>query len=194
MGLKEQVLSVLVISSTENFNNAISAMLPDAEYKPVEYAASISAAQRKLAQRSYDFIIINSPLKDDLGLHFAIDSSASGSAVVLLLIQNEIFGEVYERVSRHGVFTLPKPLSHQTMKLAFSWMKTASARIKRYEKKTTSIEDKMQEIRLVNKAKRLLISKENMSEPEAHRYLESEAMNRCISKKELAEETINKYS
>ena len=33
-----------------------------------------------------------------------------------------------------------------------------------------------------------------MSEPEAHRYIEKQAMDRCIAKKSIAEEIIKTYS
>lgn len=46
----------------------------------------------------------------------------------------------------------------------------------------------MAEIRLVNKAKWFLISELSMSEPEAHRYIEKQAMDRCIPKRSIAEE------
>ena len=51
----------------------------------------------------------------------------------------------------------------------------------------------MEEIRAVNRAKWLLISEINMDEPEAHRYIEKQAMDRCVSKKEIAEEIIKTY-
>ncbi|MBR6392013.1 MAG: ANTAR domain-containing protein, partial [Eubacterium sp.] len=63
-----------------------------------------------------------------------------------------------------------------------------------FERKTNKIEDKMEEIRLVNKAKWLLISNEGLLEPEAHRYLEKEAMDRCTTRKQIAQEVIEKYS
>ena len=52
----------------------------------------------------------------------------------------------------------------------------------------------MVEIRLVNKAKWLLISELSMSEPDAHHYIEKQAMNRCIAKRTIAEEIIKTYS
>ena len=61
------------------------------------------------------------------------------------------------------------------------------------EKKTLSVEEKMEEIRIVNRAKWLLISELKMDEPQAHRYIEKQAMDRCISKKEVAEEIIRTY-
>ncbi len=62
------------------------------------------------------------------------------------------------------------------------------------EQKTSSIEERMAEIRIVNRAKFLLISELKMSEPEAHHYIEKNAMDNCISKKEAAENIIKLYS
>ncbi len=41
------------------------------------------------------------------------------------------------------------------------------------KKNTLTIEEKMEEIRLVNRAKWLLIRELHMDEPQAHRYIES---------------------
>lgn len=57
-----------------------------------------------------------------------------------------------------------------------------------------SIDEKMIEIRLVNKAKWLLISELSMSEPDAHHYIEKQAMDRCVTKRTIAEEIIKTYS
>ena len=193
MSLQEQVFSLLVVSSAENFNSAILSMLPKANFKPMVYAKNISTAQRAIAERSFDFVIINAPLADDLGVRFAIDCSSKHNTLVLLLIANEIHTDVYNKVASHGVFTVPKPLTKQMMDTALRWMMTAKHKLAHFEKKATTVEDKMMEIRLVNKAKWLLISNEHMEEPEAHRYLEKEAMNRCIAKTTVAEEIIKKY-
>ena len=52
----------------------------------------------------------------------------------------------------------------------------------------------MAEIRLVNRAKLILINELKMSEPDAHHYIEKQAMDRCVSKREIAEEIIKTYS
>ena len=52
----------------------------------------------------------------------------------------------------------------------------------------------MKEIRMINKAKWLLISQLKMDEPQAHRYLEKQAMDRCITKRQMAEEIIQIYT
>lgn len=77
---------------------------------------------------------------------------------------------------------------------AFHWLESARERLRQLEKKSISIEEKMAEIRLVNKAKWLLISELHMSEPDAHRYIEKQAMDRCVGRRCISEEIIRTYS
>ena len=194
MSLKERVYSVLIVSAAEGFNDALSALLPNSKYSPTHFVSNISAAKRALAERAFDFVIINSPLPDDIGTRFAIDTGSSKETVVLLMVRAELQAEIYDRVAEHGVFVLPKPTSKPTMAIALSWLSSAREKLRKTEKKTLSIEEKMEEIRIVNRAKWLLISELKMDEQGAHRYIEKQAMDRCVSKKVIAEEIIKTYS
>lgn len=48
----------------------------------------------------------------------------------------------------------------------------------------------VEEIRLVNRAKLILIKMRGMTEAEAHRFITHSAMDRCIKKRRVAEEII----
>lgn len=194
MSLKERVYSVLIVSAAENVNTALGTLLPESKYGPIHTVSSISAAKRSFAEQAYDYVIINSPLPDDIGTGFAIDACNSKGTVVLLMVRGELHDEIYDKVAEHGVFTLPKPTSKPALATALSWMSSARERLRKSEKKTLSIEEKMEEIRIVNRAKWLLISEIKMDEQEAHRYIEKQAMDRCISKREVAETIIKTYS
>ena len=194
MSLKERVYSVLIVSAAEGFNDALSDLLPNSKYSPTTFVSNISAAKRALAERAFDFVIINSPLPDDIGTRFAIDTGSSKETVVLLMVRAELQAEIYDKVAEHGVFVLPKPTSKPTMAIALSWLSSAREKLRKTEKKTLSIEEKMEEIRIVNRAKWILISELKMDEQGAHRYIEKQAMDRCVSKKVVAEEIIKTYS
>lgn len=194
MSLKERVYSVLIVSAAEGFNDALSTLLPTSKYSPTNFVSNISAAKRALAERAFDFVIINSPLPDDIGTRFAIDTGSSKETVVLLMVRAELQEEIYDKVAEHGVFVLPKPTSKPTMAIALSWLSSAREKLRKTEKKTLSIEEKMEEIRIVNRAKWLLISELKMDEQGAHRYIEKQAMDRCISKRIVAEEIIKTYA
>ena len=194
MSLRERIYSILVVSATDSFTSAFADLLPETRYYPVHTVASISAAKRVLSEKPFDFIIINSPLPDDTGIRFAIDTCIAKQTAVLLLVKSDIHAEIHDKAAEYGVFILPKPTSKATMIHALNWMESARERLRQFEKKSLSIEEKMAEIRLVNKAKWLLISELKMNEPDAHRYIEKQAMDRCIAKRAIAEEIIKLYS
>ena len=194
MSLKERSYSVLVVSSAEKMNTARSSLLAGPRYHPVRVVSSVSAAKRAWSEDGYDYIIINSPLPDDAGVRFAVDAAGVGGAVVLLLIRGELYEDVFDKVVEHGVFTLQKPISRPLFSAALEWMESARERLRKLEQKTLTVEEKMEEIRLVNRAKWLLISELKMEEPQAHRYIEKQAMDRCIPKREVAEEIIKTYT
>jgi len=186
------IYSVLLVTSSKSFADLMSEHLPESDFSPIHIAPTISSARRKTGDYSYDFVIINSPLSDDVGTRFAID--VSSNSAVLLLANSEVYEEMNYRLSRHGVFTLAKPFSKAMIATAINWLSSAREIIRRTQKKSSSIEEKMEEIRLVNRAKWLLINELKMSEPEAHRYIEKQAMDRCVPKVTVANEIINTYA
>ena len=193
MSLKEHVYSALIVSASESFNQNVLKFLPEATYSPTSNAKSISEAQRKVLERFYDLIIINSPLPDDFGAKFAIDTSNNSPSVVLLFVRSDNYEDVYDKVYDFGVFTVRKPLPEQSVTQALDFVKATRERLRKMEKKKVSLVEKMMEIKIVNRAKWTLINSLNMSEDDAHRYIEKQAMDRCISKREIAEEILRTY-
>lgn len=193
MILKEQVYSVLAVSASDGFNQALPDIFTLPAFSPLSIVSNVSAAKRALSERDYDFVIVNSPLPDDAGIRFAVDTVASYNTVVLFLAKPEQYGDAYDKLVEHGVFLMQKPVSRTLLTIATGWLVSARERVRSTEKKTLSIEEKMNEIRLVNRAKWLLISELKMTEPDAHRYIEKQAMDRCVPRRRVAEEIIKTY-
>ena len=193
MALQERIYSVLVVSTAEKTNGALRSLLPASTFQPVRFVSSVSAAKRVWSEQRFDYVIINAPLSDDEGFRFAIDLENAQGTIVLLMVRSEVYEEVLATAIAHGVFVLAKPFSRATLLLALDWMASARERIRKLEKKTLSVEERMEEIRIVNRAKWLLISELKMEEPQAHRYIEKQAMDRSITRKEVAEEIIKTY-
>lgn len=193
MALKQHVYSVLIVSASKSFTDSVLAFLPEGTYSPIAYAYSINEAQRKIADRFYDLLIINTPMPDDFGTKFAIDASNDTPTVVLLFVRNDNYHDVYDKVCDFGVFTVSKPLPTQNLTQALDFVKTTRERLRKMEKKTISLEEKMMEIKIVNRAKWTLINSLNMSETDAHRYIEKQSMDKCVSKRQIAEDILNTY-
>ena len=193
MSLKERAYSVLVVSAAQKLNQALPELFPSSSFSPLNVVSDVSAAMRAVSERDFDFVIVNSPLPDDVGFGFAIDLVASSDTVVLVLARAEQYDEAYDKLAGHGVFVMSKPVPRSLFQIAASWLVSARERMRRNEKKALSLEEKMNEIRIVNRAKWLLIGELKMTEADAHRFIEKRAMDRCVSKLRIAEEIIDTY-
>ena len=193
MVFQENTYSVLLVSASEKITATTLELLPATDYYPVAVARSVAEARRRLSDESYDLVIINSPLPDDAGLQFAMDICASSDAGVLLMVRSELYEATYYRVLPFGVVTLSKPTSTQMVSHNLRVLCSIRERLRRVKTRQATVEEKMEEIRLVNRAKLLLIQCLNMTEAEAHRYIQRQAMAQHLSKREAAENIIHTY-
>ncbi len=193
MLFNDRTYSVLVVSASEKFNASLGSLLPNYYYHPVKYVSNIASAKRVTLENKYDMVIINTPLMDDFGTNFAVNLSTSKSTVCLMFVKSELEHDISVKVHDHGVYTLGKPTSAQAIKSALNYLTTTRERLRILETKTMSLEDKMEEIKLVNRAKWLLIDRLHMTEEDSHHYLEKQAMNRGVSRRQIAENIIATY-
>lgn len=193
MTLEERVYSVLIVSQSEKFMTSLAPLLPEKNFSPVTFASSFSSAKKIMLERHYDLLIINTPLIDDFGTKLAVDASNEKGIATLILVKREQYDETYSNVFRFGVFTLAKPTSPQSFTQALDWLCAMREKLRKFEKTISSVEDKIQEIRLVNRAKWILIQTLKMSEEDAHYYIEKLAMDKCVSKADIAKRIIDTY-
>ena len=193
MVFQERTYSVLIVTASERFTDSIMPLLPMTDYWPVHTASSVAEARRWLADTEFDIVLINTPLPDDFGMHLAIDICTGSGAGVLLLVKNDHYNEIYSKVVRYGVITLSKPTNRQMVAQNLRILCATRERIRQMQAKQATVEEKIKEIRLVNRAKWLLIECLNMTEAEAHRYIEKQAMDLRISRREAAENIIKTY-
>lgn len=186
-------LSVLIVSSAERLNATMLSSLPESRYQPITAVPAASAASRMLLERPFDLVIVNTPLPDQFGTRFALDVCEKTAAGVLLLVKAEHYADIDARVSPYGVLTLSKPTSAGLFSQSLQLLAATHARLRRMEQKTASMEEKMEEIRMVNRAKWLLIEQLKMTEQQAHRYIEKQAMDRCITRRAVAEQILATY-
>ena len=190
MYFSQQCYSVLLVSESERFRHIVTGLLPAASYAPILTVPSVSAAQRAALERVYDLVILSAPLPDEFGTAFAVSQCGNRQTVVLMLVRAALLEELRSQVADRGVFTLAKPTTREALTTAIHWMTAARERLRRVEEGAQTLEQKMQEIRLLNRAKWLLIEGRGMSEVEAHRFLEKQAMDRCLPKGRIAAELI----
>ena len=193
MEFTEHRYSVLLVSSSPKFNESMLALLPESRFYPVAAVSDVSSAQRRLLESKYDIVIINAPLPDDFGTRLALCICENSGAGVLLLVKAEHYPDINGRVSPFGVLVLPKPATSQAVSQSLQLLCGTRERLRRMEQKTASREEKMEEIRIINRAKLLLMEQLKMTEKEAHRFIEKQAMDRCVTRITIAQSILSTY-
>ena len=184
---------VMVVSPSAALRDSVKSLLPKEDFFPVFYAATGGQARRLLAELPVDILIVDCPLPDEHGVSFAESFSVTNSAV-MLLVKPEICEEVAAKVEEHGVVTLAKPASPDLFLAAARMLSALSFRLQRMESEKRTLQEKMADIRVINRAKLLLVEKLKMTESDAHRRLEKCAMDERKSKREVAESIISQYA
>ncbi len=185
--------SVLVVSGTAKGIQFLSDLLPASSYAPVTTVSNAGEARRMLSAVPYDLVIINAPLADEPGYDLAMYLADETLSCVLLIVKSELFDEICFRMEPHGVLTVAKPNARQVFYQAIKLLSAMRARLQKLEKKTANLQAKMDEIRVVNRAKWVLIEYLHMNEAQAHRYIEKQAMDMRLTRREVAESLIKTY-
>lgn len=180
--------SILIVSASEQFDAIVKRSLKG--FTTINFVKSGSLARRSVMEKEYDIIVVNSPLPDETGIDLALDTAEKSRASILLVVPKEIYEDVMERVTDLGVLVLPKPFPKGRVDKAVRFLAAIQKKSLKLEKKVLSIEEKMEELRLVSRAKILLVEKKHMSEDEAHRYIGKAAMDNGVSRKRIAEKIL----
>ena len=119
-----------------------------------------------------------------------MDVCSKTRAGVMLLMKRELHDEIAAKVTDTGVITLPKPTSEAVIRHMIRTLCAVRERLKRVQERQVTVDQKIEEIRIVDKAKWALISARQMTEEEAHQYIQRQSMDRRISKRTAAEEIL----
>ncbi len=183
---------VLTVSATDKFFDFVKETLPNDEFELEEPLHSAGEAKRFLISAQSDILIINAPLPDDFGIELSTEL-ADSTMGIMLCVKGDIYDQTAYKVEDSGVLTLGKPLSRQSFYAAVKLLAALSSRLSRMEMKNRSLREKMEDIRMVNRAKWLLIENLNMTEKDAHHYIEKQAMDTRFTRREVAENIVRTY-
>ena len=185
--MQAEIHSVLVVTKDSKTSSLINTMLIPPLFEVVN-AKDFNEARRLCAERVFNIVIVD--FTEGEGTDFAVDIS-SYSSTILLLTPSQFFDQISYKVEPYGILTITAPFDqfyfYNMIKIALA----VQAKIDRLLFQNIKLKNKMEEIRLVNRAKMVLMSHKNMTEEEAHRYIEQTAMNRCMKKIDLAQEIIS---
>ena len=185
--------STLIVSHTEKSIALLTDMLNAASCGSISVLHSCGDARRLLVERDFDLVIINAPLRDESGESLARHIAAKGLSQVMLVVKSEHYEEISSVAGDEGVLVISKPVNPDMLWATLRLAKAAQSRLGRLRAENSKLTQKIEDIRIIDRAKYILISFLNITEQEAHRYIEKQAMDMRTTRRAIAEGILKTY-
>ena len=185
---------ILTICSGEKNNASLRDLLSAGGFSADRQLQTAGEARALLKSDSdFDLILLNTPLSGEDGCDLAIFLSQQTDCPLLLLARPEALEGRQNALRDAGIAVLEKPLSRVLFVQLVTVLTVLRRRTQSLQSENRQLRSTIEEMRLIDRAKCVLIQYLTMTEPQAHRYIEKQAMDLRLSKVQVARQILNTY-
>lgn len=162
----------------------------------VTQVASAAEAKKVLSLQSHDAVFIDEELSDSSGLHLAEALAKESEMFVILFAEQTRLSAIQElllEADDEAVLILEKPTDINLLQNTVKLLLTGLRRLDQLRKHTAQLEQKLEDMKILNRAKLILMEVLKLNEAQAHKFIERQAMQRRISKRLICESIIRTY-
>ncbi len=185
-------MNILIAGKTEEICDSIAQLLLELDCDNISTFTS-GAIVRGVDISKFDSVIISTPLSDEFGLDLVADISKDAKNGIVVLAKREIADEVQKKIRFTGAFVLPRPFNKallvQTIKLA----EIAHIGMAKLEEENRQLSQQLSDMKIVNRAKSMLMQYLNLTEEQAHRHIQKQAMDLRKTQRAVAEDILKTY-
>lgn len=186
-------VSALLVSASEAQTKRIGALLTRARIVPFEHADSVRQALDLFDAGGIDGVLIAEPIAGSSGQELALQLKKRHCMAVLLLAAPEHADAAAALLEQSGVLVLPSDAPESLIVQTIRLLAAVRIQLEQMQHKTEKLEAKVADIRIINRAKLLLVQHLQMTETEAHKYIEKQAMDTSMRRRTIAENIIRTY-
>lgn len=183
----------LLISSSEQNAGSLKELLKAEGFQPVSVSYTAFHARELSEQEPYDLICINAPLADENGIALSRHFAETTRAGVVMIVPQKNADDLSDLLTPCGVLVIAKPVSRHLFHHYLQFIDCFRTRMLRVEQENEQLKGMVEDIKIIDRAKLLLVTCLNMSEEQAHRYLEKRAMDLRVGRVEVAKQVIQTY-
>ena len=180
----------LIVSAGTNANEYLARHIAELGYTRPVIVPSGGEARRQMDGKDFEVIVINTPLPDEFGHELGTDAVQKTDAGIILLAKTGTAEQIADKLQDYGVLVLGKPFTAPQFRQAVQIAASNYKRLALLRAENQKLLDKIAQLRLVDRAKCLLIERRGMTEADAHRLIEKQAMDTRRSRGEVAREIL----
>ena len=183
--------ALLISKSAEASENA-AAILGECGFDGLSFSDGEHALS-VIAEESFDIITLITPLENAFGLTLAAKIAKSCESGLIVLVKPESLDEAAEKLADIPAFVMPKSVSKTMFVRSVKYMLSVSREMDKLRSQTVKLTQKLDDVRLIDRAKCVLIEYLRISEAQAHRQIQKQAMDQRITQAEVARSILNTY-
>ena len=183
----------LIVSSSVRFYSAAKKLAEEELRCETALAATVRDGRGMLLTGGCTLVLINAPLPDEFGLDIAAYAAEELAAGVILFTAPELLEQVREKAAPHGVVALPKNAPVSQVKLTLSALAVSAGKLREARRENDQLKTEIETVKLMSRAKLILMQHFGMTEKEAHKYIEQRAMESRSSRRAIVENIIKSY-
>lgn len=185
--------SILVAASKEPALRSLTELLRTNNYQDVVCAENGEEVRSLCSVRDFSAVIINVPLSDESGEKIAAEILKNSTASVMLIVGEEHEAHAESVITGLGGIVITKPLNRVLFSKAVKLAVAMNIRLSGVRRENVMLQKKMEDVRIINRAKAILMEYLSMSESQAHKYLEKQSMDLRLPKVEVAKNLLSTY-
>ena len=152
---------------------------------------SLGEAVMKTANRQVGAVFAFMPFTDGKSIDDAAGFAEKRFVPLCVFVGTELYPETAYRMKGRYAFVLSYPIQAGMLIQTANILISSRIYVSRLSAERDSLQDKLTDMSVINRAKLLLVEKRRYTEEQAHHALEKAAMDRGISKRKAAEAVLH---
>ena len=182
---------ILLVTNTDASEGFIKELLMSASYGRIYNAYDQSDGTHLLDVHKFDMVLINAPMRYELGDRLARYAAQRTTTSVLFIARETSYLQTRDILTKFGILCVKKPVQVKPFQQLIKLVESTGVRIAKMEAEGIDVKAVIDEIRLIDAAKWHLIAKFNISEAQASRIYESYVSEFGFSRLDTAERILD---
>ena len=183
---------ILIIGSQKDAEH-LCRLLSEFGCACVEKSFSAAKGKQVLCNDAYDLVIISTPLSGALGFEFACSCANITTAGILLMIGEDLTEEQKVQATNMGALVMKKNFYKTSFQKIMKLLTVAHDHPAGIRGECVQLQKKMEEMRIIDRAKEVLMERLLLSEEQAYHYITKHAMDMRVTKIKVAQAVLYTY-
>ncbi|HNX64586.1 MAG TPA: ANTAR domain-containing protein [Oscillospiraceae bacterium] len=187
------MLNAIVSAKNQDTCDAITLLLSECGFNNIKTVLTGAEVRKQYEITDFDLAVICTPLEDEFGLDLVSHIYKNSESAVVVLANSDVADEIQKKVAFANAFVLSRPLNKLVFLQCIKYVMLSREEILRLKSENTELQQKMRDLKLIDRAKCMLIQYLRISETQAHRHIQKQAMDQRITQTAVAMDILKTY-